>query len=53
MRNDDGLASERGYGEQTNWLLLLKYLDVLESERQDRTTLEGWDCTAILHPDYS
>ena len=52
MRNDEGLASELDYAEQTSWLLFLKYLDDLESERQDEAALEGRDYTAILDPDY-
>ncbi len=35
MRNDEGLASELDYAEQTSWLLFLKYLDDLEAERRD------------------
>ena len=41
LRNDEGLASELDYAEQTSWLLFLKYLDDLESERQDNAELEG------------
>lgn len=32
MRNDEGLASELDYAEQTAWLLFLKYLDDMERE---------------------
>jgi hypothetical protein len=39
MRNDDGLPSELDYAEQTSWLLFLKYLDDLESEREDAAVL--------------
>ena len=35
MRNDEGLASELDFAEQTSWLLFLKYLDDLEMELQD------------------
>lgn len=52
MRNDEGLASELDYAEQTSWLLFLKYLDDLESERQDEAALEGREYAAILDPDY-
>ena len=48
MRNDEGLASELDYAEQTSWLLFLKYLDDLETERADRAALEGRDYTPIL-----
>lgn len=48
MRNDEGLASELDYAEQTSWLLFLKYLDDLETERADRAALEGREYTPIL-----
>jgi type I restriction enzyme M protein len=41
MRNDEGLASELDYAEQTSWVLFLKYLDDLELQRQDEAELEG------------
>lgn len=52
LRNDEGLASELDYAEQTSWLLFLKYLDDLEAERQDNAELEGKDYTPILAPEY-
>jgi type I restriction enzyme M protein len=52
LRNDEGLASELDYAEQTSWLLFLKYLDDLESERQDNAELEGKDYSPILDPEY-
>ncbi|MGH8215616.1 MAG: type I restriction-modification system subunit M [Rhodanobacteraceae bacterium] len=48
MRNDEGLASELDYAEQTSWLLFLKYLDDLETEREDNAALERHDYTPIL-----
>jgi type I restriction enzyme M protein len=48
MRNDEGLASELDYAEQTSWLLFLKYLDDLETERADRAVLEGREYAPIL-----
>jgi type I restriction enzyme M protein len=53
MRNDEGLASELDYAEQTSWLLFLKYLDDLEQERRDDAALKGIEYKAILHPEYS
>ncbi len=38
---DAGCATELDYTEQTSWLLFLKYLDDLESERADKAELEG------------
>ena len=52
MRNDDGLASELDYAEQTSWLLFLKYLDDLESEREDAAILQGKDYAPILDAAY-
>ncbi|MGB6143570.1 MAG: hypothetical protein WBG33_04655 [Rhodanobacter sp.] len=51
MRNDEGLASELDYAEQTSWLLFLKYLDDIddmEKEWEDEAALEGRDYTPIL-----
>lgn len=51
MRNDEGLASELDYAEQTSWLLFLKYLADMEQEWADEATLEGRAYSAILaHP---
>ena len=52
LRNDEGLASELDYAEQTSWLLFLKYLDDLEADRQDDAELRGEDYTPILAPEY-
>ncbi|WP_299703533.1 N-6 DNA methylase [uncultured Tateyamaria sp.] len=48
MRNEQGLASELDYAEQTSWILFLKYLDDLERSRMDEAELEGRDYTPIL-----
>lgn len=52
LRNDEGLASELDYAEQTSWVLFLKYLDDLEGDREDNAVLEGLDYTPILDPEY-
>ena len=52
LRNDEGLASELDYAEQTSWLLFLKYLNDLENERADEAALAGRDYTPILDPDF-
>lgn len=52
LRNDEGLASELDYAEQTSWLLFLKYLDDLEKEREDEAGLEGRDYAPILEEEY-
>ena len=52
LRNDEGLASELDYAEQTSWLLFLKYLADLEQEREDEAVLEGRDYTPILADEY-
>ncbi len=52
MRNDEGLASELDYAEQTSWLLFLKYLDDMEREWWDEATLEGRDYVPILDQPY-
>lgn len=52
MRNEQGLASELDYAEQTSWILFLKYLDDLEQTRQDEAELEGKDYAPILQPEF-
>lgn len=41
LRAEDGIANELDYVEQTSWVLFLKYLHDLETERQDRAELDG------------
>lgn len=48
LRNEEGLASELDYAEQTSWILFLKYLDDIELERQDEAELEGRDYAPTL-----
>ena len=52
MRNDEGLASELDYAEQTSWLLFLKYLDDMEHEWAEEAALEGKMYTPILARPY-
>lgn len=52
MRNDEGLASELDYAEQTSWLLFLKYLDDMEHEWADEAALKGQTYTPILAKPY-
>lgn len=52
MRNDEGLASELDYAEQTSWLLFLKYLDDMEHEWADEAALRGDDYTPLLDAPY-
>ncbi|MFN7782862.1 MAG: N-6 DNA methylase, partial [Lysobacterales bacterium] len=52
MRNDEGLASELDYAEQTSWLLFLKYLDDMEHEWADEAALEGREYESLLESPY-
>ncbi|MGQ7794676.1 N-6 DNA methylase [Faunimonas sp. B44] len=52
MRNDEGLASELDYAEQTSWLLFLKYLNDLEVDRKDTAEIEGRVYNPILDKRY-
>jgi len=52
LRNDEGMATELDYAEQTSWLLFLKYIDDRESERVDKAELEGRDYRPILTGEY-
>ncbi|MFG0244854.1 MAG: N-6 DNA methylase [Phycisphaerales bacterium JB052] len=49
---DEGCDSELDYAEQTAWILFLKYLDDLESERSAEAELAGKTATPIFDPDY-
>ena len=48
LRNEEGVANELDYVEQTSWVLFLKYLHDLESERSDRAELDGTVYTPII-----
>ncbi|TCM79255.1 N-6 DNA methylase [Rhodovulum steppense] len=52
LRAEDGIANELDYVEQTSWVLFLKYLHDLESERRDRAELEGRDHAPIIDGQY-
>lgn len=41
LRAEEGIANELDYVEQISWVLFLKYLHDLESDRRDQATLEG------------
>jgi type I restriction enzyme M protein len=41
MRREEGCQSELDYTEQTSWILFLKYLDDLETNRRGLAELEG------------
>jgi type I restriction enzyme M protein len=48
LRAEEGISNELDYVEQTSWVLFLKYLHDLESERRDRAELEGRDYVPII-----
>ncbi len=48
LYKDAGADSELDYIEQTSWILFLRYLDNLESEKADEADLQGKDYTYIL-----
>ena len=52
LHKDAGCASELDYTEQTSWMLFLKYLDDLESERSMESELTGKKYTYILDEKY-
>ena len=49
---DAGCGSELDYVEQSSWVLLLKYLDDLEKERESAASLAGKPYEPILRPEY-
>ncbi|WP_025898771.1 N-6 DNA methylase [Sneathiella glossodoripedis] len=53
LRKEAGCASELDYTEQTSWLLFLKYLDTLETERAMDAELIGGSYTRIIDPEHS
>ena len=52
LRNEEGIANELDYVEQTSWVLFLKYLHDLETERRDRAELDGDDYTPIIEGEF-
>ena len=48
LRNEAGTASELDYAEQTSWVLFLKYIDDLESQRADLAELEGKEYAQLI-----
>lgn len=52
LRNEDGVANELDYVEQTSWVLFLKYLHDLETERKDRAELNNESYSPIITGQY-
>lgn len=52
LYKDAGADSELDYIEQTSWVLFLRYLDQLESEKADEAALEGKEYQYILDEQY-
>lgn len=48
LRAEEGISNELDYVEQTSWVLFLRYLHDLESERQDLAELEGRSYIPII-----
>lgn len=48
LRAEDGIANELDYVEQISWVLFLKYLHDLETERRDLAELNGKTYTPII-----
>lgn len=53
LRKEAGCGTELDYTEQTSWLLFLKYLDALETEREMDAELVGETYTRIIDPEHS
>ena len=52
LHKDAGCTSELDYTEQSSWLLFLKYLDALESDKATQAQLEGKKHAFILDKQY-
>ena len=48
LRKEAGCSGELDYIEQTSWLLFLKYLDDLETEREDEAALDGKEYRRLI-----
>lgn len=48
LRQEAGCSNELDYIEQTSWLLFLKYLDDLESDREIEADMEGKEYKRII-----
>jgi type I restriction enzyme M protein len=52
LHKDSGCTSELDYTEQSSWLLFLKYLDALESDKALEAELDGKTYNFIIDPAY-
>ncbi|MFO1238301.1 MAG: N-6 DNA methylase [Alphaproteobacteria bacterium] len=52
LRAEEGISNELDYVEQTSWVLFLKYLHDLESERRDRAELDGKTYAPIIDGEF-
>lgn len=52
LYKDAGADSELDYIEQTSWVLFLRYLDQLESEKADEAALQGKEYQYILEKQF-
>ena len=52
LRTDAGCATPIDYIEQTSWILFLKYLSDLESERFDEAMLKGKEYTPLFTDEF-
>ena len=52
LYKDPGCDSELDYIGQTSWIMFLRYLDVLEQEKQDEAELKGEEYSFILDEEY-
>jgi type I restriction enzyme M protein len=53
LRKDSGCSTELDYIEQTSWVLFLKYLDDLETERESYAKLKDEKYNRILKKEFS
>ncbi len=53
LHKDAGCSSELDYVEQTSWVLFLKYLDDLETERKTKAELAGKTYENLIANEYS
>ena len=52
LREDDGIATELEYAEQTSWILFLKWIDDFEKEKEEKNKLDNKVFKPILSKEF-
>jgi len=52
LREDDGIATELEYAEQTSWILFLKWIDDFQKEKEEKNKLDNKVFKPILSKEF-